>query len=40
MHISTESSLDTNGRRGIVFWSELPKSAYGKVPKRMIRDLW
>jgi len=22
----------------ILFWSELPKSAYGKVPKRMIRD--
>ena len=22
----------------IVFWPELPKSAYGKVPKRMIRD--
>jgi acyl-CoA synthetase (AMP-forming)/AMP-acid ligase II len=21
-----------------VFWPELPKSAYGKVPKRMIRD--
>jgi acyl-CoA synthetase (AMP-forming)/AMP-acid ligase II len=24
--------------RHVVFWDELPKSAYGKIPKQLIRD--